>query len=168
MNSAEKIADKGLELAMAGDKQMIRFFLVKMLSPPQDGVIEVQIPSLETPANCREAARLVTEAGARGRVTLHEARQLVAMIEQQAQRLRRLSDEENFEERRARLVLSQLLARHPAGESDAEDEVRLNDAWAELLKADLPRKFHDRVWFGYCETLERAKILRASRDGGEA
>ena len=64
---ADKLVQKGVEMALAGDTQMLKFFLDRTL--PKEPPIQLELPPLRTASDAVEALALIAQAVAEGRIS---------------------------------------------------------------------------------------------------
>lgn len=78
---AEALAQKAVDLAMAGDTVALRLCLERVLPPRRDRPIEFDMPPIESAHDAKTAMASIVAATARGDITPSEARELSAVIE---------------------------------------------------------------------------------------
>jgi hypothetical protein len=74
----EALLRKGLELAKAGDSQMLKFFLNRIL--PRERPITIDLPAMETADDAVEVLAAIMAAACTGRITPSEAGNLAALV----------------------------------------------------------------------------------------
>jgi hypothetical protein len=77
------VAQKAVELALAGDVGCIRAVLRLRLPALRDHSVQepIELPALTTPKDATAALRIITEVVARGEIDADHARSLVAVVE---------------------------------------------------------------------------------------
>jgi hypothetical protein len=77
---SEDLVEKAIELAMAGDTNMLRALLATMVPVRRDRPIEFELPPIATAADCVAAsARMFAECAA-GNLSPSEAREVMGLI----------------------------------------------------------------------------------------
>lgn len=106
------VSRKAIELALEGNQAALRLCLERMLPPRRERAIRIDIPSLETAGDAREAMRGLISGIADGGITLGEGRELAKLIDlyvktleaddlqQRLQKFERWAAEINAERRR--------------------------------------------------------------------
>ncbi len=77
-DEAEELVRKAIELAMAGDRDMIKFLLGRVL--PKERTIRLDVPAVEFAADAVYALAAVTNAASRGEITPSEGAALGSLI----------------------------------------------------------------------------------------
>lgn len=75
---AEALVRKGIDLALAGDSQMLKFFLGRIL--PRERTVSLDLPKLEFADDVVEATALITSAVAHGVISPSEGAALAAVV----------------------------------------------------------------------------------------
>jgi hypothetical protein len=91
----ESIAGKLIELAEGGDMRAIRVCMDRLVPAIKDLPIAVELPPIEKPADCVEAAASIVAAVAAGDITATEAAQLAKLVDVYVRAL----DSKGFDER---------------------------------------------------------------------
>ena len=74
----EELVRKGIELAKAGDPQMLKFFLDKIL--PKDRPVKIDLPSIESRSDLTAAYATIVKAVGAGEVTPSEGSAVAALL----------------------------------------------------------------------------------------
>jgi hypothetical protein len=77
---AEELANKALELALAGDSTLLRALLNNVAPPRRDRTVEFELPKITTAAEACAASAAVLAACAEGKLTPNEAREIQELI----------------------------------------------------------------------------------------
>jgi hypothetical protein len=78
---AEKITQKAVSMALAGDTTALRLVLERIVPPRKDAPITLELPKLESAEDATRAVADILEAVGRGELTPSEGQTLTAMIE---------------------------------------------------------------------------------------
>jgi hypothetical protein len=93
--NSQSLVRKALELAHQGDVSMLRFLLDRVLPRPKEEPIKIGPLPMATPEELLQAQAKVTQALTSGQITLNQAEQIFALIEN----VRRLLETQNLEQR---------------------------------------------------------------------
>jgi hypothetical protein len=74
----EELVRKGIELAKAGDPQMLKFFLDRIL--PKDRTVRIDLPAMERADNAVDALGAIVNAIGDGRITLNEGAAMSSLV----------------------------------------------------------------------------------------
>jgi hypothetical protein len=99
----EELVRKGIELAKAGDPQMLKFFLDRIL--PKDRPVKIDLPPIEGRSNLAAAYAAIMKAVGAGEVTPSEGSAVAALLANGSKfiddvefdaRLRKIEEEFNY------------------------------------------------------------------------
>ena len=80
---AEAVLRAGLECALAGDPQMLKFFLGRIL--PREWPVKIDLPKIECADDLVEATAAVTRAAAEGQISASEGSALATILNANAE-----------------------------------------------------------------------------------
>jgi hypothetical protein len=144
-HGAEALGKKAVELALEGDKAMLQFCLSRVVPPCRDAAITVDLPALNSPARCREAAGKIIRSAANGEMTPSAAAIMIELIDAQRLSFDYTGVELHLEQRDADRHLKRLLLAYPPGAPPPEDEKRWEGFYEDLLALDLPAEQEERL-----------------------
>jgi len=78
MNEETELVRKGIELAKAGDPQMLKFLLDRIL--PKERSVHVNLPMIEHPSDAIDAVGKIIEAVGTGQIAPSEAAALASLL----------------------------------------------------------------------------------------
>jgi hypothetical protein len=80
----EKLTQKAIDLALAGDMQALRLCMDRLAPPRRDRPVTFDLPRIETIADLPQATRAIMEAVAAGELTPSEAAELGKLVDAHA------------------------------------------------------------------------------------
>ena len=165
-SNVEAIGEKAIELALAGNPGMIKFFLSRHIPPFREPIPIVEMPELTSPAACREAKARIAKAAGAGEISGQEAYLRIKIVDAVAESFNRFEGEAAFEHKRADAEMVRLLAKYPHSHDPGAEMRNFNAFVAELDALSLPLHERRRLWLQYYDCLRPATIeLMNANDG---
>jgi hypothetical protein len=81
---AEALVDRGIELALAGDRLLLRYCMDRIIAPQRDQPVEFEMPPDGEPAGLAGAMAAVMQAAAQGLITPQQPATLAQALESQS------------------------------------------------------------------------------------